>query len=133
MTSTSSSNTQIRGQEFAIGNRFINLKYLASGAYGMVISAFDTQTLANVAIKKISPFLSTTTCQRTLREIRILQRLKHENVSLTRVHAPIVTRLSAKIINIIEILKPTSSAQMKDMFVDTRAASADARRRFVDI
>jgi serine/threonine protein kinase len=43
-------------------------------------SAFDTQTLSNVAIKKISPFLSTTTCQRTLREIRILQRLKHENV-----------------------------------------------------
>jgi hypothetical protein len=43
-------------------------------------SAFDSQTLSNVAIKKISPFLSTTTCQRTLREIRILQRLKHENV-----------------------------------------------------
>ena len=44
-------------------------------------SAFDTQTVSNVAIKKISPFLSKTTCQRTLREIRILQRLKHENVS----------------------------------------------------
>jgi serine/threonine protein kinase len=43
-------------------------------------SAFDSQTLSNVAIKKISPFLSTITCQRTLREIRILQRLKHENV-----------------------------------------------------
>ena len=43
-------------------------------------SAFDTQTLSNVEIKKISPFLSTTTCQRTLREVRILQRLKHENV-----------------------------------------------------
>ncbi len=44
-------------------------------------SAFDSQTLSNVAIKKISPFLSTITCQRTLREIRILQRLKHENVN----------------------------------------------------
>jgi len=88
---------QIRGQDFAVGNRFVNLKYLSSGAYGMVVwvrfssirihlrsyefrSAFDTQTVSNVAIKKISPFLSTTTCQRTLREIRILQRLKHENV-----------------------------------------------------
>jgi serine/threonine protein kinase len=45
-------------------------------------SALDTQTVSNVAIKKISPFLSKTTCQRTLREIRILQRLKHENVMI---------------------------------------------------
>jgi hypothetical protein len=32
-----SNSTQIRGQDFAIGNRFVNLKYLASGAYGMVV------------------------------------------------------------------------------------------------
>ena len=32
-----SMNTQIRGQDFAVGNRFVNLKYLASGAYGMVV------------------------------------------------------------------------------------------------
>ena len=37
MTSTNSASTQIRGQEFAIGNRFVNLKYLASGTYGMVV------------------------------------------------------------------------------------------------
>ena len=37
MTSASSASTQIRGQEFAIGNRFVNLKYLASGTYGMVV------------------------------------------------------------------------------------------------
>ncbi|CAF3360629.1 unnamed protein product [Rotaria socialis] len=100
MTSTTNSITQIRGQDFAVGNRFVNLKYLAAGAYGMVVSAFDTQTLANVAIKKISPFLSKVNCQRTLREIRILQRLKHENI-----------------INIIAILKPTSLEQMKDIYL----------------
>lgn len=38
MTST---NTQVRGQDFAIGNRFVNLKYLASGAYGMVMYVCD--------------------------------------------------------------------------------------------
>lgn len=27
----------IRGQEFAVGPRFVNLKYLASGTYGMVV------------------------------------------------------------------------------------------------
>ncbi|CAF4490627.1 unnamed protein product [Rotaria sp. Silwood2] len=100
MTSNTNNIIQIRGQDFAVSNRFVNLKYLASGAYGMVVSAFDTQKLTNIAIKKISPFLSKINCQRTLREIRILQRLKHENI-----------------INIIEILKPTSLEQMKDIYL----------------
>ena len=34
-----------------------------------------------VAIKKISPFEHQTYCQRTLREIRILTKFQHENVS----------------------------------------------------
>jgi len=100
MISTNFTPILIRGQEFAVGSRFVNLKYLASGTYGMVVSAFDSQTLTNVAIKKISPFLSITTCQRTLREIRILQRLKHENI-----------------VDIIQILKPSSVEQMKDIYL----------------
>lgn len=44
-------------------------------------SAYDTQTNTKVAIKKISPFEHQTYCQRTLREIKILTRFKHENVS----------------------------------------------------
>ena len=36
-----------------------------------------------VAIKKISPFEHQTYCQRTLREIKILAKFRHENVSLT--------------------------------------------------
>jgi hypothetical protein len=36
MTSNNN-NTQIRGQDFSVGNRFVNLKYVASGAYGMVV------------------------------------------------------------------------------------------------
>lgn len=44
-------------------------------------SAFDGITKTKVAIKKISPFEHQTYCQRTLREIKILTRFKHENVS----------------------------------------------------
>jgi mitogen-activated protein kinase 1/3 len=44
-------------------------------------SAFDNETNCKVAIKKISPFEHQTYCQRTLREIKILTRFKHENVS----------------------------------------------------
>lgn len=44
-------------------------------------SAYDNITKTKVAIKKISPFEHQTYCQRTLREIKILTRFKHENVS----------------------------------------------------
>jgi len=45
-------------------------------------SAFDHVTKTKVAIKKISPFEHQTYCQRTLREIKILTRFKHENVRI---------------------------------------------------
>lgn len=45
-------------------------------------SALDTHTGTKVAIKKISPFEHQIYCQRTLREIKILTRFKHENVSV---------------------------------------------------
>lgn len=45
-------------------------------------SAYDNLTKTKVAIKKISPFEHQTYSQRTLREIKILTRFKHENVSL---------------------------------------------------
>ena len=44
-------------------------------------SAMDARTKKKVAIKKIRPFEHQTYCQRTLREIKILNRFKHENVS----------------------------------------------------
>lgn len=44
-------------------------------------SAYDNVTNTKVAIKKISPFEHQTYSQRTLREIKILTRFKHENVS----------------------------------------------------
>lgn len=47
-------------------------------------SALDTRKGERVAIKKISPFEHQTYCQRTLREIKILIRFKHENVRWRR-------------------------------------------------
>jgi len=52
-----------------------------SGNVGIRRSASDNVTHTKVAIKKISPFEHQTYCQRTLREIKILTRFKHENVS----------------------------------------------------
>uniref|UniRef100_A0A182WH92 Mitogen-activated protein kinase n=1 Tax=Anopheles minimus TaxID=112268 RepID=A0A182WH92_9DIPT len=63
-------------------------------------SAVDTVTKTKVAIKKISPFEHQTYCQRTLREIKILTRFKHENI-----------------IDIRDILRVPSIDQMKDVYI----------------
>ncbi|XP_041630615.1 mitogen-activated protein kinase ERK-A isoform X6 [Drosophila kikkawai] len=90
----------IRGQIFEVGPRYTKLTYIGEGAYGMVVSADDTLTNQRVAIKKISPFEHQTYCQRTLREITILTRFKHENI-----------------IDIRDILRVDSIEQMRDVYI----------------
>ena len=51
--------------------------------FSYISSAMDHKLGIKVAIKKISPFEHQTYCQRTLREIKILFRFNHENVSKT--------------------------------------------------
>ena len=63
-------------------------------------SARDTETNEKVAIKKISPFEHKTYCQRTLREIKILTRFRHENI-----------------IDIRDIIRAPSVDQMKDVYI----------------
>ena len=63
-----------------MGPRYHSLEFLGEGAYGFVVSAMDTVAKERVAIKKVSPFEHQTYCQRTLREVKILTRLKHENI-----------------------------------------------------
>uniref|UniRef100_A0A915PH92 Mitogen-activated protein kinase n=1 Tax=Setaria digitata TaxID=48799 RepID=A0A915PH92_9BILA len=91
---------EVHGQVFEVGPRYVNLCYIGEGAYGMVVSAMDTETHERVAIKKISPFEHQTFCQRTLREIKILTKFKHENI-----------------INIQEIIRAPSVEQMKDIYI----------------
>ncbi|XP_044733180.1 mitogen-activated protein kinase 1 [Chrysoperla carnea] len=90
----------VRGQAFEVGPRYTNLAYIGEGAYGMVVSAYDSVTKTKVAIKKISPFEHQTYCQRTLREIKILTRFKHENI-----------------IDIRDILRAVTIDQMKDVYI----------------
>lgn len=62
-------------------------------------SAYDRDNKVRVAIKKISPFEHQTYCQRTLREIKILLRFKHENI-----------------IGINDIIRTPTIDQMKDVY-----------------
>lgn len=90
----------VRGKIFEVGPRYTQLTYIGEGAYGMVVSAFDNKTREKVAIKKISPFEHQTYCQRTLREIKILTRFKHENI-----------------IDIKDIICASSIQRMKDVYI----------------
>ncbi|KAL7670839.1 hypothetical protein ACOME3_005758 [Neoechinorhynchus agilis] len=97
---------QIRDRKFDLGLRYINLRYIGEGAYGMVVSAFDQESNERIAIKAISPFSHQIYCQRTLREIRILSRLKHENIiDVKRVIVP--TGPDVKDIYMIQTLMET--------------------------
>jgi serine/threonine protein kinase len=90
----------IKDQIFEVGTRYTDLKYIGEGAYGMVVSSYDNQTCQRVAIKKISPFEHQCFCQRTLREIKILARFKHENI-----------------INMQDIIHSNVFEQMKDIYL----------------
>ncbi|XP_010835733.1 PREDICTED: mitogen-activated protein kinase 3 [Bison bison bison] len=67
---------------------------------GPLSSAYDHVRKTRVAIKKISPFEHQTYCQRTLREIQILLRFRHENV-----------------IGIRDILRAPTLEAMRDVYI----------------
>ncbi|KAJ8042961.1 Mitogen-activated protein kinase 1 [Holothuria leucospilota] len=90
----------VRGQIFDVGPKYTGLAYIGEGAYGMVCSATNNHTGEKVAIKKISPFEHQTYCQRTLREIKILTRFKHENI-----------------INIQDIIHAANVDEMRDVYI----------------
>jgi len=66
----------------------------------VVAAATYVPTGESVAIKKISPFDNPTLCLRTLRELRILRALKHDNI-----------------IGIISVVRPKSLAAMTDVYL----------------
>lgn len=101
----------IKDQIFEVGPRYTNLKYIGEGAYGMVVSGDDTQTCQRVAIKKLSPFEHQCFCQRTLREIKILARFKHENI-----------------INMQDIIRANSFEQMKDIYLVQQLMECDLNK-----
>ncbi|CAF1089601.1 unnamed protein product [Rotaria sordida] len=98
----------IKDQIFDVGPRYTNLKYIGEGAYGMVVSAHDNETSQRIAIKKLSPFEHQCFCQRTLREIKIIARFKHENI-----------------INILDILHSNVFEQMKDIYLVQQLMECD--------
>lgn len=89
------------GSLFECPARYLPIKPIGKGAYGVVCSARNLETNEKVAIKKITnAFDNAVDAKRTLREIKLLKHLSHENV-----------------IQIKDIIPPTSRANFKDVYV----------------
>ena len=86
---------------FEIDTKYTPIKPIGKGAYGVVCSARNAETGEKIAIKKIgNAFENATDARRTLREIRLLRHLYHENI-----------------IAVKDIMKPTGRYSFNDVYV----------------
>ncbi|XP_015889894.1 mitogen-activated protein kinase 7 [Ziziphus jujuba] len=85
----SSNGTRQRGKHyytmwqtlFEIDTKYIPIKPIGRGAYGVVCSSINMETNEKVAIKKINNvFDNRVDALRTLRELKLLRHVRHENV-----------------------------------------------------
>ncbi|CAN0861592.1 Mitogen-activated protein kinase 7 [Linum grandiflorum] len=66
---------------FEIDIKYVPIKPIGRGSYGIVCSSINKETNEKVAIKKINNvFDNTTDALRTLRELKLLRQIRHQNV-----------------------------------------------------
>lgn len=66
---------------FVVDKRYTMIRTIGSGAYGVVISASDTKSQSNVAVKMVpKAFSDEIDAKRILREIKLLKHFEHENI-----------------------------------------------------
>lgn len=88
-------------ETFELDERYVPVKGIGKGAYGIVCSATDTITQERVAIKKIKkPFGNKTEAIRCLREVNLLRHISHPNI-----------------IQIRGIMEPANDQNFNDVYV----------------
>ncbi|KAK4535880.1 hypothetical protein CDCA_CDCA06G1905 [Cyanidium caldarium] len=71
----------VANTRFTVPVEYELIRPIGQGAYGLVVSARNQRTGAHVAVKRISRvFAHATDARRTLREIKLLRHLRHENI-----------------------------------------------------
>jgi len=103
----------IRKEKFVLDERYVPIKKLGRGAYGMVISAKDMHSNGNkVAIKKNKDvFYNTTNAKRILREIVLLKAFNHPNIIALR-----------------DILNPISMQGFEDVYLVLEYMQSDLHK-----
>ena len=103
----------VLGSKFEVDKRYEIIDPVGSGAYGVVVAARDLEAEDQennlVAIKKIEKaFEHKVFAQRTLRELKIMRLLQHDNV-----------------IGVKTILKPASRKDFKEIYVVSELMETD--------
>jgi mitogen-activated protein kinase 1/3 len=116
LSSSSSDDIQtfkVAATVFQIPKKYELIRPIGSGAYGVVISALDTETGRKCAIKKVHRvFEDLIDAKRILREIKLLRQFEHENI-----------------INIVDILPPLGSlAAWEDLYIVNDLMETDLHR-----
>lgn len=104
-----------------LGSQYQVLDVVGEGAYGIVCSAVHRPSGRKVAIKKIAPFDHSMFCLRTLRELKLLKFLSEAGVSenVSAGGAVVALRCAHRvlqIISILDIIKPPSIEQFKEVY-----------------
>ncbi|KAF0686181.1 Aste57867_21967 [Aphanomyces stellatus] len=102
----------VSGTTFQVDTKYKFIKPIGHGAYGVVISAQNTETGDKVAIKKVSKaFEDLIDAKRILREIKLLQHFDHENI-----------------ITIVDLLPPPSVSHFEDVYIISDLMETDLHR-----
>lgn len=91
---------------FEIDTKYVPIKPIGRGAYGIVCSSVNRETNDKVAIKKIhNAFENRIDALRTLRELKLLRHLRHENViALKDVMMPLQRRSFKDVYLVYELM-----------------------------
>ena len=119
------------GNVFEVQSRYAPIKPIGKGAYGVVCSARDVRSDARVAIKKITnAFENAVDAKRTLREIKLLRHLRHENV--IRI-ADVVAPTGGSQINAAQRTKTNGAKTTRDRSVENDDDGVTASASFDDV
>jgi mitogen-activated protein kinase 1/3 len=103
-----------RGQDWKLPDRYEVVNLIGTGSYGHVCEAIDKVENRAVAIKKIHKvFEDLIDCKRILREIAILNRLKHPNV-----------------IAILDIIVPDDLERFDELYIVLEICDSDFKKLF---
>ncbi|XP_058087056.1 mitogen-activated protein kinase 3-like isoform X2 [Magnolia sinica] len=91
---------------FEIDTKYVPIKAIGRGSYGIVCSSVNRETNERVAIKKIqNAFQNHVDALRTLRELKLLRHLRHENiVALKDIMMPVHRRSFKDVYLVYELM-----------------------------
>lgn len=91
---------------FEIDTKYVPIKPIGRGAYGIVCSSINRETKEKLAIKKIkNVFDNRVDALRTLRELKLLRHLRHDNIiSLKDIMMPPVLRSFKDVYLVYELM-----------------------------